>query len=119
MTGIGVDVVSMTELRSTLDNAGDTFLRRVFAPEELAAIPDGPLRLRHVASRFAAKEAVFKCLRATWSPDASFADIVVTQGPRGAPEVTLRGSFAAYGASDIVVSLSTAGDTAVAVALQA
>jgi len=121
MKGVGVDVVSLSEMRGTLDRAGDAFLERVFAPEERDAIPDGQLRIGHIASRFAVKEAVFKCLGTAWTPSSSFADIVVGRTAEGAPDVTVRGdlaaALAATGGHTILVSLSVSGDTAIAVAL--
>jgi len=118
--GLGVDVVSLAEMQGTIERAGDAFLERVFAPEERDDIPDGSARLFHIASRFAVKEAVFKCLGATWTPSASLSDIVVTRSMVGAPEVTVRGDFgrslAARGGGSLLVSLSVSGDTAVAVA---
>lgn len=120
MKGLGVDLVSLSEMQGTLDRAGDAFLERVFAPDERDAIPDGGDRLRHIASRFAVKEAVFKCLGATWTPSASFSDIVVGRTAVGAPDVTVRGDFAAAlaasGGRTLLVSLSVSGDTAIAVA---
>ena len=111
--------MSLSEMQGTLDRAGDAFLERVFAPDERDAIPDGGDRLRHIASRFAVKEAVFKCLGATWTPSASFSDIVVGRTV-GAPDVTVRGDFAAAlaasGGQTLLVSLSVSGDTAIAVA---
>jgi holo-[acyl-carrier protein] synthase len=119
--GIGVDVVSLSEMQGTLERVGDAFLERVFAAEEMSEIPDaGGVRLRHIASRWAVKEAVFKCLGAAWTPDASFADIVVTRSAAGPPEVAVRGDFAvvlaARGGGALLVSLSVSADTAVAVA---
>jgi holo-[acyl-carrier protein] synthase len=120
MKGLGVDIVSLSEMQETLDRAGDAFLERVFAPEERDVIPEGRSRLSHVASRFAVKEAVFKCLGAVWTPGASFTDIVVSRCAVGAPGVTVVGAFAAAlaasGGGVILVSLSVSGDTAVAVA---
>jgi phosphopantetheine--protein transferase-like protein len=117
MKGLGVDVVSLAEMHDTLETAGNSFLERVFTQGELLAVPTGHLRLSNIASRFAVKEAVFKCLRGTWTPDASFTDIVVTTAADGAPEVAVHGPLAALVSGDIVVSLSTAGGTAVAVAM--
>ena len=120
MKGLGVDVVSLTEMQGTLERAGDAFLDKVFDPEELDAIPLGGVRLRHIASNFAVKEAVFKCLGASWTPRASFADIKVTRTSAGIPSVTLAGDFAAAltarGGGNVLVSLSVSGDIAVAVA---
>lgn len=112
--------MSLSEMQETLDRAGDAFLERVFAPDEREAIPDGGARLGHIASRFAVKEAVFKCLGATWTPTASFTDILVSRTAAGAPDVTVVGAFAAAlvasGGTTLLVSLSVSGDTAVAVA---
>ena len=119
--GVGVDVVSIAQVRATLERTGDAFLEHAFASEELLALSSGPLRAGQVATRFAVKEAVFKCLGTDWTPDASFADIVVGPCRDRGPEVSLHGdlaaAFAARGADRVLVSLSQAGDTAVAVAI--
>lgn len=117
MRGIGVDVVSVPAVAAILDEAGETFLARVFTGPERAAFPDGRLRPAHVASRFAVKEAVFKCLRVPWPEQAGFTDIVVTSGCGEPPVVELRGAFAGLVTGPVLVSLSTTADTAVAVAM--
>ena len=59
----GVDLVSVDQVQEALDAFGERYLRRVFTPHEIACAPgDGEVRARHLAARFAAKEATMKAL---------------------------------------------------------
>ncbi|MBA2133067.1 holo-ACP synthase [Capillibacterium thermochitinicola] len=57
--GIGTDIVEISRIANLMARRGETFLRRVFTPEELANCGRAAHRL---AGRFAAKEAFFKAL---------------------------------------------------------
>jgi phosphopantetheine--protein transferase-like protein len=70
--GIGVDLASISRVRSTVANFGIKFLVKAFHPEEiarynvLAAASSGPLQHKaasYLTSRWAAKEALHKALR--------------------------------------------------------
>lgn len=59
---VGIDVVTVADIRDSIDAFGDRFVRRVFTPAEMAECGRDPERL---AAVFAAKEAVLKTLRVT------------------------------------------------------
>ena len=59
----GVDVVELDRFRRVLARGGRAFRRRIFTPrEEAYARARKPTALKHLAGRFAAKEAVIKAL---------------------------------------------------------
>lgn len=65
--GIGTDCQGIAETRQSLQQFGERYLRRVFAPWELAGLGRAEnlteQQIRRLAGLFAAKEAVFRALR--------------------------------------------------------
>ena len=60
---VGVDLVAVDEVQAALAHFGDRYLSRVFTAHEIAcASGEGEVRARHLAARFAAKEATMKAL---------------------------------------------------------
>ena len=107
--GIGVDLMRVDRLDPACIRPGDPFLRRTFSPGEVAEGARHADARAWYAARFAAKEAVFKALRA--APDSlEFSEIEILDDGRGAPGVKLYGSAAALaqamGATALHVSLS-------------
>ncbi|SIR63424.1 holo-ACP synthase [Williamsia sterculiae] len=106
-TVIGCDLVALDDIRASLDDFGERFLRRVFTDGEIAAV-DGDARIERLAARFAAKEAVIKALAVADDPTPLVEIEVVGAG--GPPQIRLHGSMAALAAeqgwSDPQVSLS-------------
>jgi holo-[acyl-carrier protein] synthase len=58
--GIGIDLVECARIQHSLDRFGDRFLHRVFTEGEIAYSMSMKFPARHLAARFAAKEAVSK-----------------------------------------------------------
>ena len=58
--GIGVDLVECARIQHSLDRFGDRFLHRVFTDGEIEYSMSMKFPARHLAARFAAKEAVSK-----------------------------------------------------------
>ncbi len=109
---IGCDVVEVSRLAGLL--ARRPAARDVlFSPAEQAdavrdGVPaDGPVALRRLAARFAAKEAVVKLLG---RPALRWTDVEVRRSHTGAPVLHLCGAPSA-----VAVSLSHDGDVALAV----
>ena len=117
--GIGTDVVVISELELRMQRSPG-LEERVFDPSESAFCRAAARPAQHFAARFAAKEAVLKALGTGWGNGVDFHDVVVVRGPDGAPSAELRGE-AARRVSDaggrVLISLSHAGDTAVAMAI--
>ena len=112
---VGVDMIEIGRVEGVLERHPERFLRRVFTPEE-AAFCRG--RVRELAARFAAKEAVMKAL-GTGARSFAWRDIEVLPDRRGKPLVYLAGGAerraAEIGLGAIDVSLSHLDDFAIAV----
>ena len=90
----GVDLVEVSRVERALATHGERFLARVYTAGEraycLAKARPGP----SLAARFAAEEAVMKCLGTGWSDGVGFGQIEVVRGARGAPGLVLHGRAA-------------------------
>ena len=58
--GIGIDLVECARIQHSLDRFGEKFLRRVFTEGEIEYSMSMKFPARHLAARFAGKEAVAK-----------------------------------------------------------
>ncbi|MFG2332174.1 holo-ACP synthase [Streptomyces sp. NPDC048604] len=95
MAGVGIDVAAITRFGIALErNPG--LADRLFTPAELVG-PSGARRATaSLAARFAAKEAVAKCLGAPGG--LRWHDVEVRTGPGGRPALHVRGSVAVVAA---------------------
>ncbi|MCZ7626892.1 MAG: holo-ACP synthase [Candidatus Methylomirabilis sp.] len=64
--GIGIDLVQIDRFERAVARYGARLLDRLFTPSERAHIRRYRSPGRHLAVRFAAKEAAFKALRTGW-----------------------------------------------------
>ncbi len=118
---VGVDLVTVDEVQMALANFGDRYLYRVFTDHEVACcLGEGVVRARHLAARFAAKEATMKAL----GPSDRLPDwrsIEVRQDESGRCTLRLSGHAAELARSaqlnDFAVSLTHEGNLAAAVVL--
>jgi len=63
IVAVGIDLVDVDEVREALSRFGDRYLRRIFTDHEVACSTfRGAVNARHLAARFAAKEAAMKAL---------------------------------------------------------
>lgn len=112
----GIDIVSVPRLmKSVNDNA---FVERLLTDAEKKYIFTKRRPYKHLAGRFAAKEAVMKALGTGWDKGVGWRDIEIVNEPSGKPEVRLH-SKAKDIAKDkrIFLSLAYANDVAVAFAI--
>lgn len=122
IVGIGTDLLRIERMRRILadDRGSDPFLRKAFTPEERAEGARRPDPATYFATRFAAKEAVFKALGAPGDA-VELTDIAIANEETGRPTATLRGTaerFArARGATAVHLSLSYENDHALAFAV--
>lgn len=116
--GHGIDLVSISRFRETLERQGEHFIRRVFGEKEIAYCKSKKDPAPHFAARFAAKEAYGKALTLGLGPSGNFSDIEVVNEANGAPRLELKGSakeiFYGKGGKKIFLSLSHDGDNAIA-----
>lgn len=119
MNRVGIDVVPVRRIRTSLERHPDAFIRKMLTPRE-AGHCEGARMVERVAGRVAAKEAVMKVIGQGW-PTIGWTDIEVLPGPGGRPVVCLSGRALehaeALGLQDIDVSITHDGDLAIAAAL--
>lgn len=89
--GIGVDLVENARIQHSLDRFGDRFLQRVFTQGEIEYSQSMKFPARHLAARFAAKEAVSKAFGTGIGKAMGWKDIEVHRKPSGEPFVVLEG----------------------------
>lgn len=89
--GIGVDLVECARIQHSLDRFGERFLHRVFTEGEIAYAQSMKFPARHLAARFAAKEALSKAFGTGIGKAMSWKDIDVHKKSSGEPFVVLEG----------------------------
>jgi holo-[acyl-carrier protein] synthase len=89
--GIGVDVVEIDRMQRAVDAWGSVFLNKVFTERELHYAAERKNPTRHIAARFAVKEAVAKALTTGWSGGFRWKDVEVKNDESGKPSVVLYG----------------------------
>jgi len=120
---IGTDIVEITRVERALARWGDHFTARAFTEAETSYCQSKHRPGTHFAGKLAAKEAVYKALAPDGAVPFSARTIEVLSGESGEPVVRLTGKLAKWVASGpngpltVVVSISHAGDYAIAVAV--
>jgi holo-[acyl-carrier protein] synthase len=109
IAGTGVDIVSVARLRSAIERQGEPLLKRLFTGAELAEVSSDARCWERYASRFAAKEAVMKCLGAgLWQ--VGFHEIEIVSDGQSRPSVVLHGrallAARAAGIAKVHISMS-------------
>jgi len=89
--GIGVDMVETARIDHSLERFGERFLHRVFTAGEIAYCQSMKFPARHLAARFAAKEAVSKAFGTGIGKAMGWKDIDVHRKESGEPFVVLEG----------------------------
>ena len=115
MTGIGIDLLEIERIERALERH-PRLAERVFSARELAYARERARPGRHLAARFAAKEAVVKALGIEGALGLGEVEIEAGEPPR----VSLRGRAADVARSEgveVSVSLTHSRDTAAAVAI--
>ena len=116
--GIGVDVVETIRIERSLERFAERFLRRVFTDEEIDYCQSMKHPSRHLAARFAAKEAVSKAFGTGIGESMGWRDIEVRRKKSGEPFVILHGRADELahrlGVTEVMVSLSHADHYSVA-----
>ena len=91
IVGIGVDVVECARIQNSLERFGERFLKRVFTDGEINYSMSMKFPARHLAARFAAKEAVSKAFGTGIGKSMGWRDIDVQKKPSGEPFLILTG----------------------------
>ena len=89
--GIGVDLVECGRIQHSLDRFGEKFLRRVFTEGEIEYSMSMKFPARHLAARFAAKEAVSKAFGTGIGKAMGWRNIDIRKKPNGEPFLVFTG----------------------------
>jgi holo-[acyl-carrier protein] synthase len=121
IVGIGTDIVECLRIRRMIDRYGELFLTRVFTDREVRYCQRSKHATEHFAGRWAAKEAVLKCLGTGWSKGLCWTDIEVCNEPSGQPHVRLHATTRDFarsrGIGEVLISISHCRAYATAYAL--
>ena len=120
LIGLGADVIEVARIKGVLDRQGERFLARVFTEEERAYCSGMAHPHKHLAARFAAKEAVSKAFTTGIGAELGWRSVSVFHGPRHQPLVRLdekgEALLKAVGATRVLLTLSHTETVALAVA---
>lgn len=107
---VGIDLLEVDRMARAIDRWGIPFLNRVFTSGEQEAANRG-IAAEAYAARYAAKEAVSKCLGTGFKDGVRRIDIEIVGSESGAPRIQLHGRAVevASGARFMVSLTHTAG----------
>jgi holo-[acyl-carrier protein] synthase len=120
LIGLGADIIEISRIKSVLLRHGDRFVDRILTDEERTYCNGMAHPEKHIAARFAAKEAVSKCFTTGIGSELGWKSVSVYHGPRHQPLVRLDAQgetlLAHVGATQVLLSLSHTENYAMAVA---
>src|SRR5436305_8257759 len=87
--GTGVDLVECARIQRSIDRFGDRFLQRVFTDGEIEYSISMKFPARHLAARFAAKEAVSKAFGTGIGKAMGWRNIYIHKKPSVEPFLVL------------------------------
>ncbi len=107
---IGCDIIEIDRILRSYEKFGHSFVKRILSDNEYEEFIKRKKSKFFLSGRFAAKEAVAKCLK-TGIGAVGFRDIEITPGQMGEPVVYIKGKRV-----DIEVTISHSRTIAMAVA---
>jgi holo-[acyl-carrier protein] synthase len=103
--GIGIDVVEVERISSSMAEFGERFASRIFTDEEREYCEKQKRPAMHYAARFAAKEAVAKAFGTGIGQDLAWLDVEVKRRASGEPEVVLVGDGAKFAEANKITQI--------------
>ena len=119
--GVGIDLVDVGRLETSLERGGQALRDRMFTPAEQAECARRKSPGMHLAARMAAKEAGMKVLGTGWTGGVGFQDFEVVSDGSTAPKLLLHGRAAELaeqaGIGEMRLSLSHTDSLAIAIVI--
>jgi holo-[acyl-carrier protein] synthase len=110
--GIGIDVVEVERIASSMAEFGERFASRIFTERERAYCDAQKRPEIHYAARFAAKEAIAKAFGTGIGKELGWLDMEIVRKESGEPQLLLTGAgkdFAdTMGIAEVKISLTHA-----------
>ncbi|MGB0775298.1 MAG: holo-ACP synthase, partial [Akkermansiaceae bacterium] len=103
--GIGIDVVEVERVESSLAEFGERFTGKLFTKAEQEYCAKQKRPSIHYAARFAAKEAVAKAFGTGIGKDLGWLDMEIRRRPSGEPEVFLSGGGAKFAEANNITEI--------------
>lgn len=91
VAGLGTEIVECARVRALIEEHGERFLTRVYTPAEVRWCQSRANATEQFAVLWAAKEAVFKCLRVPTRRPATWVQVEIEVRADG-PRVTVHGA---------------------------
>ena len=116
---VGIDLVQIDRIGRLIELHGSRFLDRVYTADEQTYCKSKQASVESLAARFAAKEAVMKCLGTGWGSGVTFSQIEVQRNEAGKLSVVLEGRAAEI-AADLSIArihISLSHDAGLAIAM--
>ena len=119
MISCGNDIIRISRVKDSIEQVGETFLKRVYTDEEINYCESRRMcKYQSYAARFAAKEAVYKAVSPDTSEEVEWKTIEVKREKNGKPYIKLYGKIKELAESKNIesmdLSLSHDGDYAMA-----
>lgn len=92
IVSIGSNIVECVRIGRMIERHGELFLRRVYTAREIRYCQERKHVTEHFAGRWAAKEAIVKCLGTGWRTSLTWTDIEVRDLAGGTPKVFVCGA---------------------------
>jgi holo-[acyl-carrier protein] synthase len=119
--GVGTELTECLRVARMIDRHGESFLCRIYTPEEIRFCQSRKQATQHFTGRWAAKEAVLKALGSGWRRGISWRDVEIRNHSGGRPVVAIRGGLRdvvqQLGVTKLLVSISHCRTHATAYAL--
>ncbi len=110
LIGLGADLIEVERVRGVMERHGDRFLDRILTDEEKKYCSSMGAPHKHIAARFAAKEAISKGFTTGIGADFGWKSASVYHGSRHEPLVRLdaqgQALLAHVGANHVMLTLS-------------
>jgi len=110
IVGLGTDIVEIVRIADMIDRHGESFLNRVFTPDEIRHCRKRRYCNEAFAGRWAAKEAVMKVLGTGFVPGIHWRDIEVLARTSGQPYINIQGGAGDHarrlGIDEILITIS-------------
>jgi len=113
---IGIDIAEVGRIEQAVKRWGQRFLDKVYTSSEIAFCQGRPNGIQSYAARFAAKEAVSKCLGTGFRRGVGPRQIEIVDNEKSRPTVRLHGAAAECG-KGFVIHLSLSHDRSMVVAV--
>ena len=117
----GTDIVSVERIKNSINELGDTFLKRIYTDEEISYCESRRMsKFQSYAARFAAKEAAYKALSPETAEGVCWHDVEVLRNENGKPVIVFHGRLkeiaAERGIKSEEVDISLSHDDSFAIA---